>query len=45
MSVKAFLEDINIKVIRGEGDDQLLCACSWCAGDKLYVYRSSGRWD
>lgn len=45
MELKNFLEHLNIKVIRTEGDGQLLCQCPWCDKQKLYVNIVTGLWD
>jgi len=42
--MKAFLQHLNIKVIRPEGDNQLLCECPWCNKPKLYVDKTTGLW-
>jgi len=43
--LKNFLEHLNIKIIRNEGDNQLLCECPWCGKNKLYVDKTTGLWD
>lgn len=45
MIVKDFIEHLNIKVIRPEGDNQLLCQCPWCDRNKLYINIITGLWD
>jgi len=42
--MKDFLQHLNIKVIRPEGDNQLLCECPWCGKKKLYVDIATGLW-
>jgi len=42
--MKTFLQHLNIKVIRPEGNNQLLCECPWCGKPKLYVDRTTGLW-
>ncbi len=40
--MKDLLQHLNIKVIRPEGNNQLLCQCSWCDRQKLRVISYSG---
>lgn len=40
--MRNFLQHLNIKVIRSEGDNQLLCICPWCDKKKLYVNATTG---
>ena len=42
--MKTFLQHIGVKVIRPEGDGQLLCRCPWCNKPKLYVSKTTGLW-
>lgn len=42
--MKDFLQHLGIKVIRPEGDNQLLCECPWCGKPKLYVDKTTGLW-
>jgi len=44
-NVRPFLEHLGIKIVREEGDGQLLCRCPWCGGKKLYVNKDSCLWD
>ena len=43
--LRSLLRHLNIKVIRPEGDNQLLCQCPWCDRQKLYVNITTGLWD
>jgi len=45
MKIKNFLEHLNIKIVRNEGDNQILCRCPWCGKNKLYVNKTTGLWD
>ncbi|MCP4611729.1 MAG: toprim domain-containing protein [Planctomycetes bacterium] len=37
-----FLSHLSIKVVRPEGDGQLLCVCPFCEKEKFYINRQTG---
>lgn len=43
--ISKILNEIGLKVIKQEGDGQLLCVCPDCKTDHLYINSSNGLWD
>jgi hypothetical protein len=43
--IRQLLNHLNIKIVRPEGDNQYLCTCPACGGEKMYVNQTTGLWD